>query len=156
MKRSGSSHMGLFTIGIAALFLAGFFLLVILGAHAYRNTVRVQTANNRSRALLNYFETCLSANDSEGAVSVEDSEYGTVLVIRDGDTGYGMRIYRCDSGLVEDYARLDAALSPDRAMHIEDTALFSVEQVCGDTLRVTTDAGSILLHIRCEGGLDIP
>ena len=156
MKRSGSSPMGLYTIGIAALFLAGFFLLVVLGAHAYRNTVRVQTGNNQGRALLNYFATCVSANDSEGAVSVEDSEYGTVLVVRDGDTGYGMRIYRCGDGLVEDYARLDAPLSPDRAMQIGDTSLFSVEEVSGDTLRVTTDAGSILLHIRCEGGLDIP
>ena len=52
MKEDNRSPLGLYTIGIAALFLAGFFLLVVFGAQSYRNTVAGQNGNMRSRALL--------------------------------------------------------------------------------------------------------
>ena len=41
MNTSRSSPLGLYVIGIAALFLAGFLMLVIFGAQTYRNTVSV-------------------------------------------------------------------------------------------------------------------
>ena len=93
VKRSGNSPLGLYTIGIAALFLAGFFLLVVFGAQTYRNTVEVQTNNNRNRALLSYFQTCVRSSDSAGSVYTVDSEYGPVLIVRDEDTGYGLHIF---------------------------------------------------------------
>ena len=54
MKREGTSPLGLYTIGIAALFLAGFFLLVVFGAQSYRDTVGGQNRNGEARAELAY------------------------------------------------------------------------------------------------------
>ena len=45
MKKEHRSPIGLYTIGVAALFLAGFFLLVVFGAQSYRNTVAGQNGN---------------------------------------------------------------------------------------------------------------
>ena len=111
MKRTERSPLGFYTIGIAALFLAGFFLLVLFGAQTYRNTVSGQTGNNRTRSLLSYFSTCLRSNDA-GGVEVRDTEYGPALVIPDGDTGSNMlltiqggeRVLDLGSGILENGA----------------------------------------------------
>ena len=73
-------------ITVAALFMAGFFMLVLFGAMTYRNTVRSQSENYNTRSLIAYLTTCARANDTAGALSVSDSEYGQVLELLDGDT----------------------------------------------------------------------
>ena len=150
MRAEERSPLGLYTIGVAALFLAGFFLLVFFGAQSYRATVMSQTGNNQTRSLLSYLATCVSGNDTAGSVTVYESEYGTVLLVRDGDTGYGMRIYRYQGALVEDYAAVDAALSPDSAQTIGETEVFRVSALSPDLLQAETDAGRVLLRLRTE------
>ena len=150
VKREGSSPLGLYTIGIAALFLAGFFLLVVFGAGSYRNTVSGQNDNMDSRALLSYLATTVKGHDSAGAVAVREGAEGSILTLADGDSGYALRIYRCGGVLVEDYAPLDAGLRPEEAQSIGVTALFTVERQ-GDLLRLSTDAGQILLRLRSGG-----
>ena len=152
MKRSTRSYLGLYAIGVSALFLAGFFLLVIFGAHAYRGTVSVQARNNKDRALLSYFATCISGNDSGGAVCISDSEYGQVLQIPDGDSGYGLKIYCYDGRLRETYASLSEDLDPEEDIAIGETEVFQAEMVRDGVLRITTDAGSTLIRLRREGG----
>ena len=44
MKRNSKSLMVFYTIGIAALFMAGFLLLVLFGALTYRDTTMGQSA----------------------------------------------------------------------------------------------------------------
>lgn len=151
MNHKGSSPLGLYTIGIAALFLAGFFLLVLFGAQNYRNTVAGQNENMKSRALLSYLSTALKAYDEKGAIEIGESDYGQVLVIHDGDSGYAVRIYRYENQLVEDYAQEDAALAPGTASVIGETNEFKVEGPDRGVLNITTDAGHILLHLRSEG-----
>ena len=151
MKREGSSPLGLYTIGIAALFLAGFFLLVVFGAGSYRNTVSGQNDNMDSRALLSYLATTVKGHDSAGALSVLEGAEGSILVLADGDTGYALRIYRSGGILMEDYAPLDAELRPGEAQSIGATALFTVERQGSDLLRLTIDAGQILLRLRSGG-----
>ena len=51
MKRTKSSPLGWYTVGIAALFFAGFLLLVIFGALIYRNAARSQSGNCDARSL---------------------------------------------------------------------------------------------------------
>ena len=58
MKQDGNLPMAFYTMGIACLFLAGFFLLVFFGARSYRDAVTGQTENNQSRVLLSYLSTC--------------------------------------------------------------------------------------------------
>ena len=151
MRDGEKSPLGLTAMGIAALFLAGFFLLVVLGARGYLNTVAGQNENMRSRALLSYLSTCVKSGDSRGAVSVAESEFGPVLTVADGNSGYGLKIYRIDGVLVEEYAHLQAALQPTEAQTIAPTERFE-PSLAGDVLTVETDAGRVLLHLRSEGG----
>ena len=154
MKEQKSSPIGFYTIGIAALFLAGFFLLVVFGAQSYRNTVAGQNDNMQSRALLSYLSTTVKAYDAAGAVSFsEDPEVGQVLALADGSSGYALRIYHKDGILLEDYAAADAGLRPEEAQKLGETAHFEAEKLSDNLLKLGTDAGSVLLHLRSgEGG----
>lgn len=151
MKR-GSLSQGFFTLGIAGLFLAGFFLLVIFGAATYRDTVEGQGENNRTRALVSYLSTCLRANDREGALSWEayterDGLNGALLTISDGDSGYALRIYQWEGRLLEDYGPVDAPLQPEDAQVLGETALFEIQEKDG-LAYVVTDGGKVPLRLR--------
>ena len=151
MKKNGQSGLGLYTIGIAALFLAGFLLLVVFGAQSYRDTVKGQNRNMHSRALLSYLSTTIKGYDAEGAVRVdEDGEHGKVLILSEGRSGYALRIYRANGSLVEDYARADAALRPEDAQIIGATEVFDPVLTADGLLTVSCDAGKVLLHLRSE------
>jgi len=151
MKQGEKNPIGFYTIGIVALFLAGFFLLVVFGARSYRGTVASQNGNMDHRALLAYPATAVKANDIRGAVEVRESEKGQVLVIADGDSGYALRVYRHEGKLVEDYSAIDAPLQPSEAQTIAETKEFSVERPRGDLLVVHTDAGRAVICLRSEG-----
>ncbi len=150
MKREHGSMLGLYTIGIAALFLAGFFLLVIFGAYGYRNIVSGQNANMRGRAILSYLSTTVRGYDRRGGVQLSDSEYGTVLSIADG-SGYVMRVYRYEGELVEEYVAEGSDFTPDSAQHIGATDVFKVRDE-GGLLIFETDAGRVLVDLRTAGG----
>ena len=156
MKSSQRSPLGYYTIGIAALFLAGFFLLVLFGAQIYRGAVRSQADNYQTRSLDSYLSTCARACDSSGSIQVQTSPYGQVLVLADGDSGYALRIYPYQGSLVEDYAALDAPLSPESAQVIGETATFVIDPLADGLLAVTTDAGRVLVGIRSEGSGEAP
>lgn len=143
------SPLGIYTIAIAALFLAGLLLLVVFGARTYRDAAAVQSDNNRSRALLSYIATCVRSSDREDAVSVLQD--GSVLEIADS-SGYALYIYCADGALMEQYSARGAELNPAVSTVLERTEVFEVQTPARDTLKVTTDAGSLLLHIRCGEG----
>ena len=150
MKENGRSGLGLYTVGIAALFLAGFFLLVVFGAQSYRKTVGGQNGNMHSRALLSYLSTAVKACDAEDALQItEDPDYGKILVLLDSGSGYAQRIYCADGKLVEDYAPANAPLRPETAQIIGETVCFEPEQPERNLLTVRCDAGEVLLHLRC-------
>ncbi len=146
-----SFRTGFYTIGIAALFLVGFLLLVLFGARSYQNTVEVQTCNNDTRALLSYVSARVRAGDSTDAVHIAGSAYGDLLTIADTD-GYETRIYLYDGALMEEYAAADAPLAPETAQTIGSTRTFSITEE-GARLLVTTDAGTVCIRLRSEGGL---
>ena len=148
MKHHRKNPTLFLSVGVMALFLAGFLLLVVFGARSYRDVVDSQYGNMDERALTAYLSASVKANDSSGAVSVEDSEFGQVLVVNDGRTGYALRYYRYNGQLAEDFARIGAPLDPDSAQLIAPTERFSVERGEGDLLIVTTDAGRAVLHVR--------
>ena len=151
MDREKSSPMGLYTIGIAALFLLGFLLLVVFAAGTYRDTVTGQAENNQNRALRSYLAVC-TRSASEGDVSVAESEYGQMLMIRENGSRYGLKIFRDEEGLKEFYGVLDAEVPAEDAQFIAKTKTFSVERLSDDALAVTTDAGRTVLHLGGPGG----
>ena len=148
MKQDGNLPMAFYTMGIACLFLAGFFLLVFFGARSYRDAVTGQTENNQSRVLLSYLSPCVKASDSAGAVKLLENDGSQVLSIADGESGYCFRIYWQDGRLMEEYGLEQAQINPAAAREIGETKKFSVEEVSEDTFAVTTDAGKVLFHMR--------
>ena len=147
MTRGGGSSPGLFAIGVAALFLAGFLLLVIFGAGTYQGTVARQDRNGETRAELAFFSALLKGGDLAGAVEVRDSGYGKVLVVGDG-SGYAQRVFLFEGTLLEDYGPADASPDPQKAQPIGRTERFEIEEREG-LLCIRTDAGQVLLHPRC-------
>lgn len=145
--RPAGPSTGLFAIGIAGLFLAGFLMLVVLGAHSYRGTVSGQMGNGDRRAQLSYLATIVKANDLRDAVSVsQDGRYGTVLTLEDG-WGYATRLYVNEGQLTEDYAAVDSPLDPEEGQVIGATRRFDVTHQ-GDLLRIALDEGEVVLRLR--------
>ena len=75
-----------------------------------------------------------------------------MLILTDAVSGYALRIYRHEGDLVEDYAAAGAPLSPEDAQIIGPTDTFRVEREREDLLRITTQAGQVLLRLRSEEG----
>ena len=151
--RRESSLSGIYTMAVAGVFLAGFFLTVIFGAQTYRGIADGQDRNNEARALLSYISTCVRMNDTAGAVSVSQVEGEPVLVIADGQSGYAIRIYRYGDSLVEDYGEAAGALYPDMAQVIGETEEFRIEELGDQTYAIITDAGRVLFGLRSEKGV---
>lgn len=149
MKKSGGSPVGFYTMGVACLCLAVFFLTVVFGARTYRGIVAAQAENDADRAVLSYLTTCMKANDTEDAVEIYEENGITVLSIADGGSGYGLRIYQHQGALLEEYGKLGEELRPGDAQVIGETAVFRVEEVAERTYAVTTDGGRVLFRARC-------
>ena len=150
MRERNGSAVGLLMIGIAAVFLAGFLLLVIFGAQSYKAAVAGKDANMSRRALQSYLSTAIKGFDREGAVTIENRESGDVLVISDG-SGYAIHIYCSGGELLEDYAPVGAELSAERAQVIGRTDSFSAVRGDDGTIYLYTDAGRVLLRLRSGG-----
>ena len=152
--REKTSPLGYYTIGIAALFLLGFLLLIIFGAQVYQDTVANQDQNDTTRALRSYLVTCTrsaSADDVELKDGGADID-GQILVIRDSGTDYGLQVFLQDGQLMEVYGRLGEDPDPASAQPIAATQVFEVEQIAEGAFAVTTDEGRTLLHVRAAAG----
>ena len=151
MREKHTSGLGLAMIGIAAIFLAGFFLLVVFGAQSYRGTVSGRGDNMDVRALEAYLPTVVMGSDRAGAITLRrDPALGDVLVIADGDSGYATHLYCFDGALMEDYTAIGEELSPERAQRIAATRRFELRLTEG-LIEVYTDAGRVLIHPRSGG-----
>ena len=145
-KRSENSvSLGLFTLGIATLFIGGLLMLVVFGAVSYRSVVGIQRDNDRNRALSAYLLTAVSERSTD-PIRVEESDGGQVLVIAEPDTGYAIRIYCHDGELVEDYAADGSALNPEGANPLGETGTFEIRTVRSGLLSITTDAGEVFVR----------
>ena len=91
MRHHNRSLLGMYTIGIAALFLVGFLLLVVFGAGSYRGTVDAREQHSQQRALLSYIATSVQQTEL-GHVHVESlsapaGNSGTAATDAAGTTG---------------------------------------------------------------------
>lgn len=144
MKKK-ESYSGLFIIGITAFFLGCFMLLIVFGVGVYRNVVEMQNQTNSLRSLSSYLLTVSKVGET--GISVEEGAYGKMLVIEDGDTGYGNRIYVYEGELLEDFGKIGGKLYPDAAIRIAETEIFTIEELKNDLLKITTSAGSVYIHM---------
>ncbi len=147
MKKEKGTASGFYIILITAFFLGCFLLLVLFGTNIYRNIAGRQAANNDQRAILSYLLTTTKMNETEITAGT-DGQYGTILTVEDAGTGYGNRIYVYDGYLVEDYGKVDGALMPDYAIRIGETSTFEIDEINDSLMKVSTDEGSVFVHIR--------
>ena len=143
--------LGLYTIGIAALFLIGFLTLVVFGAGSYRGIVESREENNLDRASLAYITTVTKSAD-QGAISVGKGPEGDMLVIAEKDTGYETRVYLSDGALKEEYRDAEQKTAPDKASTIVKTDTFTIEDMGKGLLKVTTGEGQVFVFAGEKGG----
>ena len=148
MRHRTNSPLGLYTTGIAALFLAVFLLLVLFGARTYQGAAARQAENNEARAMLSYLSTCVKSGDSAGNIVVEHGAFGPVLTVGEA-TGYALHIYQYEGQLLEEYSAAGSSLRPDNATVLGQTETFSLESESDHLLRITTDEGAVLLYLKC-------
>ena len=148
-KNRDGSIQEYYTLGITALFLLGFLLLVTFGAMIYQNSVASQSHNNETRSLLSYLLTSAKANVN-GDISVQHNEDGDVLVIPDGDTGFATYITQNEGWLKEVYAQEGRPFSLSAANPIGKTELFEIEEK-GDVIYIRTDEGRVVIHAAPRG-----
>lgn len=144
MSKNNRSLLGIYTIGIAALFLLGFLLLVVFGAGSYQDSVGARESHSAQRVLLSYISTSVQQTEL-GHVRVEDA--GQMLVLEDGDTGYVTRIYLADGRLIEEYRRDNTTPDPSQGRAIGKTKTFTVQTAADDLLKVTTDEGIVFVYV---------
>ncbi|WP_270575606.1 DUF4860 domain-containing protein, partial [Candidatus Collinsella stercoripullorum] len=95
------------------------------------------------------------ATDAAGSVSAAEGPEGPALVLAEHlDSGdYQTRFYLYRGFVVQEYALADAPLAPDAATPVVESASFSFELDEGSgLLRVSTDAGEVLVALRSAGG----
>lgn len=151
MKKQSGSPVTVYTMGVAAFFLACFLLLVVFGAQTYRKVVAGQNENHQSRALLSYLSACVRNGDGAGAIEVRGDaadEASRMLVAADGETGYAVRIYLENGSLMEEYGPINEKPALSAAQEIGRTETFRIEELSEGTYTVTTDAGRVLFHVR--------
>lgn len=136
----------IYALGISAMFLGGFLLLVVFGATTYRNISAVQSSNNELRSSLSYLSTSLTT-DRASDLLIRNENVGTVLIIADGDTGYGKRIYLYEGYLVEDYGPVDGSLMPEDAIRIAEGQTFAIRQE-EELLIIETDEGTVKVFLQ--------
>ncbi len=126
-----------------AFFIVSFLLLVMFGTGVYRNISVSEEESSLSRTLSSYLHTASKMN--EARISHEVREGRTVLVVEDGTSGYGKRIYMNEGHLVEEFARLNDDLHVDSAMKIAETDVFEIEEVSETLLKVVTSDGNVYI-----------
>lgn len=154
MKNQRPDMTGFCTLGIYALLLAGFLLLVLFGAGTYQKTVKSQRENEDRRAVLSYLSMTLRNHDHAQAVTVEPGPEGDVLVLTDwaGDDAYTTRIYQSEGVLLEEFSKSGAALGQGEIQSIGWCGQFEIEQTDDRNLRLRVEDSSVLIHLRSGSG----
>ena len=138
----------IFTLGIVLLFLGSFLMLVVFGATSYKRIVERLSHNDHSRELLSYLSTTLTANRlNEIFVAEDDAAESPVLIVREKDPAYGLRIYDHKGNLVADYGKMDAGLDPDSAIILGENTTLKIEETDKGLIKIDTDAGSVLVQL---------
>lgn len=142
-RRADYSH--LMSIVIVAFFLGCFLLLIVFGTDIYRHVADSANNNSERRILSSYLLTVAKSN--ENAISTSKTDDGSnLLIIEDGESGYGNRIYLYDGYLVEDFGQVDGPLSPKAAIRIALNSVFEIQRVNDELLLLRTDDGAVYIH----------
>ncbi|CAK7040639.1 MAG: hypothetical protein PEGG_01710 [Paraeggerthella hongkongensis] len=131
------------------------FLLIslLVGTNAYKSINAVRTASDETRLGLSLIGNSIRANDATDAVGVAEGPEGSALVLTERlESGvYETRLYAYQGSIVEEYARADAAFTPEKAREIVKSKRFDFAYENG-LLTVYTDQGSTSVALRSVRG----
>ena len=131
------------------------FLLIALlvGMNAYREVNDVGDCSDETRLGLSLVGNSIRMNDATDAVGVAEGPEGRALVLTEhlenGD--YETRLYAYQGSIVQEYARADAAYTPEKAREIVASEKFDFTYENG-LLTVYTDQGSTSVALRSVRG----
>lgn len=144
-----------FTVALFALFVVALLLAILAGTGVYRALRAADGAASGERLSTSLIANAVRATDAAGSVSAAEGPEGPSLVLTEHlDSGdYQTRFYLYRGFVVQEYALADAPLAPDAATPVVESASFSFELDEGSgLLRVSTDAGEVLVALRSAGG----
>ena len=144
-----------FTVALFALFVVALLLAILAGTGVYRALRAADGAASDERLSTSLIANAVRATDAAGSVSAAEGPEGPALVLAEHlDSGdYQTRFYLYRGFVVQEYALADAPLAPDAATPVVESASFSFELDEGSgLLRVSTDAGEVLVALRSAGG----
>lgn len=144
-----------FTVALFALFVVALLLAILAGTGVYRALRAADGAASDERLSTSLIANAVRATDAAGSVSASEGPEGPALVLAEHlDSGdYQTRFYLYRGFVVQEYALADAPLAPDAATPVVESASFSFELDEGSgLLRVSTDAGEVLVALRSAGG----
>ena len=149
------SMQGVFVFVLLGLFAVMSTLMVLLGAQMYRGTVERSELNNDFRVLNAYVRSMARAEDSAGAVAVEDLDGTRALALYEDIEGdsYVTWIYQYEGELYELFTEADSAFDPEDGTAICAANSFDAA-VEGNLVRVSmTDADdepcTVQVALRC-------
>ncbi len=114
------SMQGVFVFVLLGLFAVMSTLMVLLGAQMYRGTVERTARNNEDRVLGAYVRSMIRAQDTAGAVTVEDYDGVRALAMTsvEEDTQFITWLYCYEGQLYELYTSGADTLSPEKGTAI--------------------------------------
>lgn len=152
-RKAGGGNGHAFTTLLFAVVVLFLLIALMVGTSAYRAVNDVRSSTDESRLGLSLIANSIRMNDETDAVGVADGPEGLALVLTERlDSGdYETRIYSWRGSIVEEYARADAAFTPEKAREIVRSERFEFVYEKG-LLTVTTDQGSTSVALRSVKG----
>jgi|GEM_PF-2494100 hypothetical protein len=140
---------GLSSTALTIFFVTGFLLLVVFGTRTYLSITVSRDKLSRERLISSYLHSISKINET--AIYYRNIDNKDVLIIEDGDSSYGNRIYVHEGNLLEDYGQIDSALKPQRASIIAKADEMKIKQVNDELLELEVDGRQIYIHTLKEG-----
>ena len=145
----------LFTLSLFCVFTATAFLVVMIGANAYRSTVQHMDDTYSTRTSLAYVTEKIRQHDEAGRISLTEVNGSTALLLHDqtGDAAYETYIYPDGEYICELVLREGDEFSPDRGDPVVRVKNFSIEETGDGFLKLSAEDNdgnsvSFFLHLR--------
>lgn len=154
MERRGRTVSMLFTTLLFLVFVLCALFMVLIGGRVYENiNDRTETAY-RQEVALSYIANKVRQKDEAGSISLEETEGGTVLKLKQEIEGtvYVTQIYYREGRLWELFADAESGLGLEAGTEIMECSPVSME-LAGDMLHIQTEGGgSVWLSPRSVRG----
>lgn len=147
----------LFTLALFCVFAASSFLVVLMGANIYKQTVTQMTQNYNTRTSLSYLAEKIRQNDITDGIRIGEVEGATALVLEQkvGESTYQTWIYSSGGELREVMVAQGAKVKAADGQPIMELADLQVDRSPEGLLSLTTidpdgTVSTLKLSLRCE------